>query len=72
MEPDEYLADVIAAALMRQRFAPPRRRRSHWHEGYDEDRAEAQRMARAVVEALKEHRYTFSRPPPPRTPHSIP
>jgi hypothetical protein len=45
MNPDDDLALAIAAALMRQRFAPPKRRRSHRHEGYDEDRDEAQRLS---------------------------
>lgn len=67
----EDLVRVITAALMAQRYSPPQRRRAAWHEGFQEDQAEAQRVARAVAEALAQAGYIVSRREPgPR--HSIP
>lgn len=66
-DPAEDLVRVITSALMEQRYSPPQRRRAAWHEGFDEDQAEAQRVARAICEALSRAGYTFSRrePGPP-------
>jgi hypothetical protein len=71
MDADDRLADTIFRALMESRYAPPKRRRSAWHEGYDEDSAEAHRVAHAIVEALKRSGYVIA-PPQPAIPHSIP
>ena len=66
-DPAKDVMRVIAAALMEQRYSPPQRRRAAWHEHYDEDQAEAQRVARAIAEALGRAGYVVSRrePGPP-------
>jgi hypothetical protein len=46
MGADDHLADTIFRALMECRYKAPKRRRSAWHEGYDEDVAEAHRVRR--------------------------
>jgi hypothetical protein len=71
MDADDRLADTIFRALMDCRYAPPKRRRAAWQEGYEEDTVEARRVARAVVQALKRSGYVISRPSP-TVPHSIP
>jgi hypothetical protein len=44
---------TIVQALMDARYEAPKRRRSAWHEGYDEDLEQARRVAAAIVEALR-------------------
>jgi hypothetical protein len=40
---------------MDARYAPPRRRRAAWHEGYDEDLQQAPRVAVAILDPLQVH-----------------
>jgi hypothetical protein len=65
------LIHTIVQALMNARYAPPRRRRPAWHEGYDEDLQQARRVAVAVLDALQATGYRISRTPP-APPHHAP
>jgi hypothetical protein len=47
------LIQTIVEALMAARYAPPKRRRAAWHEGYDEDLQQARRVAAAIADALQ-------------------
>ena len=46
------------------RYAPPKRRRSAWGEGFKEDVEQARRVAVAIVEALRRSGFQISRTPP--------
>jgi hypothetical protein len=65
------LIDTIVRALMDARYAPPRRRRAAWHEGYDEDVEYAHRIAETIVGVLRASGYRIERNPP-APPHHTP
>ncbi len=44
---------TISQAILDARYAPPKRRRSAWGEGYNEDLEQARRVAAVIVEALR-------------------
>lgn len=68
---DDDLIRTIVMALINARYAPPRRRKSAWQEGYDEDMQQARRVAAAIADALHAAGYRISRNPP-APPHSTP
>ena len=55
---------TISQAILDARYAPPKRRRSAWGEGYNEDLEQARRVAAAIVEALRRSGFQISRKPP--------
>ena len=48
---------IISKAILDARYAPPKRRRSAWGEGFEEDLEQARRVAAAIVEALRLRRF---------------
>lgn len=60
----EDLIFIISQAILDARYAPPKRRRSAWGEGYNEDLEQARRVAAAIVEALRRSGFQISRKPP--------
>jgi hypothetical protein len=64
MEPRDHLIHTIVMAMMDARYTPPKRRKSAWHEGYDEDMAQAHRVAEAIVNALQASGYRITQNPP--------
>jgi hypothetical protein len=47
---------TISQAILDARYAPPKRRRSAWGEGFDEDLEQARRVAAVIVEAFTTQR----------------
>jgi hypothetical protein len=58
------LIHTIVQALMDARYAPLKRRKSAWREGYGEDLARARRVAEAIVNALHTANFRIDRNPP--------
>jgi hypothetical protein len=55
---------TISQAILDARYALPKRRRSAWGEGFEEDQEQARRVAAAIVEALRRSGFQVSRDPP--------
>ena len=55
---------TISQAILDARYAPPKRRRSAWGEGFKEDQEQARRVAAVIVEALRRSGFQISRKPP--------
>ena len=62
----EDVLHTISKALMSCRFEPPKRRKSAWHVGFEDDTDQATRCALAIVEAMDAAGYhIFQNPPGP-------
>lgn len=61
---------TISQAVLDERYQPPKRRRSAWHEGFDEDLEQARRVAAAIVGALRRGGFQISRNPPAPRQHA--